>query len=58
MVGAVVGSFTSGMIDGLWDSGLDSLSDVGDAIGSGVDEVKDLGNAVGDLASDAWHSIF
>jgi hypothetical protein len=57
-VGTVVGAFTSGVIDGAWENGLDSLGDAGDAVMDGVDEVADTGKAIGGLAEDAWNAIF
>jgi hypothetical protein len=58
VVGTAVGAFTSGAIDSLWDSGLDSLGDAGQAVEDGWNEIKDTGEAVGDLASDAWNAVF
>lgn len=51
-VGAGVGVFTSGMIDGLWDSG-----DVTEAFGAGVDTLVDTGGALVDGASDVGGAI-
>lgn len=67
--GAVVGIIASGAVDSMWENGVDSLGDVGTAIGDGwdemVDTVGDAGEIVGDAAgavggavSDAWNSIF
>ncbi|MFC5999604.1 hypothetical protein ACFP6A_12860 [Quadrisphaera sp. GCM10027208] len=58
MVGTIVGTFTSGAVDSLWESGADSIGDVGDAIVDGWQEVADTGAAVDDLAEDAWDAIF
>lgn len=58
VVGTVVGTFTSGAVDSLWESGADSLGDVGNALSDGWDEVADTGAAIGDLAEDAWDAIF
>lgn len=55
VVGTVVGAFSSGVIDSMFENGVDN---VGAALGAGVEEVANLGEAVGDLASDAWNSIF
>ena len=53
VVGAGVGVFTSGMIDGLWESG----GDVGDALMAGVDTLADTGGALLDGASDVGGAI-
>lgn len=53
VVGAGVGVFTSGMIDGLWDSG----GDVGEAFMAGVDTLADTGDALLDGASDVGGAI-
>jgi hypothetical protein len=58
VVGTVLGTFTSGAVDSLWESGADSLGDVGNALSDGWDEVADTGAAIGDLAEDAWDAIF
>ncbi len=53
VVGAGAGVFTSGMIDGLWDSG----GDVGEAFMAGVDTLADTGDALLDGASDVGGAI-
>ena len=53
VVGAGVGVFTSGMIDGLWDSG----GDVGEAFAAGVDTLADTGEALLDGAGDVGGAI-
>ena len=53
VVGAGVGVFTSGMIDGLWESG----GDVGEAFTAGVDTLVDTGDALVDGASDVGGAI-
>jgi hypothetical protein len=53
VVGAGVGVFTSGMIDGLWESG----GDVSDAFMAGVDTLADTGDALLDGASDVGGAI-
>lgn len=53
IVGAGVGVFTSGMIDGLWESG----GDVTEALGAGVDTLIDTGGALVDGASDVGGAI-
>lgn len=69
VVGAGVGLITSGMIDSMWENGVDSIGDVGDAIADGWDEmtgtVADAGDlvggaadAVGGTVKDAWDAIF
>lgn len=45
VVGAGVGVFTSGMIDGLWENG----GDVSDAVLAGADALADAGEAIGDV---------
>jgi hypothetical protein len=67
--GTVVGLITSGAIDSMWENGVDSIGDVGDAIADGWDEMTstfaDAGSMIGDAAgavgggiSDAWDAIF
>ena len=58
LVGAGVGIFTSGMIDSLWENGVDSLEDVGGAIVDGGKEVVDTVKDVGGLAKDGWNAVF
>ena len=69
VVGTGVGIVTSGAIDSMWENGVDSIGDVGDAVGDGWGELTDTVGAVGDLAGDAgeaigdgvsgaWHSVF
>lgn len=53
VVGAGVGVFTSGMIDGLWESG----GDVGEAFMAGLDTVADTGEALLDLGEDVGGAI-
>ena len=68
MVGAGIGIITSGMIDSMWENGVDNPGDVGDAIGDGWDEmtgtVGNAGDLIGDAAGavgggikDAWNAI-
>jgi len=69
VVGAGVGIITSGMIDSMWENGVDDLGDVGSAIADGWDEmygtvgdakdlVGDAAGAVGGGIKDAWNAIF
>lgn len=69
VVGAGVGLVTSGMIDSMWENGVDDLGDVGSAIVDGwnemTDTVGDAGEMIGDAAGavggglkDAWNAIF
>lgn len=69
VVGTGVGIVTSGAIDSMWENGVDSVGDVGDAVADGWGELTDTVGAVGDLTSDAgsaisdgvsgaWHSVF
>ncbi|MBZ5738298.1 hypothetical protein [Nocardioides mangrovi] len=69
IVGTGVGIITSGAIDSMWENGVDSIGDVGDAVADGWGELTDTVGAVGDLAGDAgdaigdgvsgaWHSVF
>ncbi|MCZ4558167.1 hypothetical protein O4215_21635 [Rhodococcus maanshanensis] len=53
--GAAVGLFTSGMVDSVYENGVD---DLGDALGDGVGAVGDTGAAIGGLAKDAWNAVF
>ncbi|MGH3361247.1 MAG: hypothetical protein ACRDOM_02195 [Nocardioides sp.] len=53
VVGAGVGVFTSGMIDGLWESG----GDVTDALAAGADTFVDTGEALVDGASDLGGAV-
>ncbi|MFD4181985.1 hypothetical protein [Rhodococcus sp. NPDC058514] len=53
--GAAIGLFTSGMVDSVYENGVDDLSD---AIGDGVGAVGDTGAAIGGLAKDAWNAVF
>ncbi|NRQ49488.1 hypothetical protein [Aeromicrobium stalagmiti] len=58
LIGAGVGIFTSGMIDSLWENGVDGLEDVGGAIVDGGKEVVDTVKDVGGLAKDGWNAVF
>lgn len=69
VVGAGVGIVTSGMIDSMWENGVEDLGDVGAAIVDGWDEltttvgdagamVGDAADAVGGTLKDAWNAIF
>lgn len=55
--GAVVGIVASGMIDSLWENGLDSAEDVGQAFLDGGKELLETGEAIGDLAGDVAGGI-
>lgn len=57
-VGLVVGSFTSGAIDSLFESGADSLGDVGDAVSDGLDEIGDTVGGLVEGAGEVFDSIF
>lgn len=57
IIGAGVGIVTSGMIDSMWENGVDNIGDVGEALSDGVDELVDTGEAIGDLASDAKDAV-
>lgn len=50
VAGAVVGVFTSGMVDSLWENGVDN---VGNAINDGFEAVEDAAGAVVDGVSDS-----
>ncbi|MEN1973639.1 hypothetical protein [Cellulomonas olei] len=69
VVGTAAGLITSGAIDSMWENGVDSLGDVGDAIADGWDElagtvgdaadiVGDAAGAVGDGVKDVWDALF
>lgn len=58
VVGTAVGIFTSGMIDSMWENGVDNIGDVGDAMMDGLDEVGDTAKDIGNLAGDAWNAVF
>ncbi|WP_309133878.1 hypothetical protein [Cellulomonas sp.] len=69
VVGTTVGLITSGAVDSMWENGVDSLGDVGNAIADGWDEmtstVGDAGEMIGDAAGavggtvkDAWDALF
>lgn len=58
VVGTVVGTFTSGAVDSLWESGADSMGDVGTAAVDGVKEIGKTAESVGDLAEGAWDALF
>lgn len=51
LVGAGVGIFTSGMVDSLYENGIDG---VGEAIGDGFEAVGGAGEAVGDVFSSLF----
>ncbi|QZY28789.1 WXG100 family type VII secretion target [Nocardioides coralli] len=53
VIGAGVGVFTSGMIDGLWESG----GDVGEALMAGADTIVDTGGALLEGAGDVGGAI-
>lgn len=57
IVGGVVGIVTSGMIDSMWENGVDGIEDVGQAIADGWGEVVATGEAIGDMASDVGGAI-
>ncbi|KZF03903.1 hypothetical protein A2J03_27800 [Rhodococcus sp. EPR-157] len=54
-VGAVAGIATSGMVDGVFEDGYES---VGDTMADGVGAVQDTGKAIADLTAGAWRSVF
>lgn len=54
IVGAGVGVFTSGMVDSLWENGID---EVGGAIEDGAQAVADAGEAVGGAIADAGSAV-
>lgn len=58
VVGAAIGTFSSGMVDSLFDSGADTLGDWGTAVIDGIDEVSDTIGAVTDGVGDLFDSIF
>lgn len=69
VIGTGVGLITSGMIDSMWENGVESIGDVGDAIADGWDEmtatvadagelVGDMAGAVGDAAKGVWDALF
>lgn len=53
--GAVVGVFTSGAIDSLYQNGIGSI---GEAISDGASAVQNTGKAIGGLVEGAWDAIF
>lgn len=53
--GAVVGIFTSGAVDTLYEDGIGSA---GDAVVDGWDALYDTGASIGDLATGAWDVFF
>lgn len=53
--GAVVGVFTSGAVDSLYQNGIGSI---GEAISDGALAVGNTGGAIGGLVEDAWDAIF
>ncbi|MCV7431995.1 WXG100 family type VII secretion target [Mycolicibacterium bacteremicum] len=53
--GAVVGVFTSGAVDSLYQNGIGSI---GEAISDGASAVGNTGQAIGGLVEDAWDAIF
>jgi len=55
IVGAGVGVFTSGMMDSLFENGID---DVGGAIEDGAEAVGDAGEAIAGGVKDAWDTVF
>lgn len=55
IVGAGVGVFTSGMVDSLFENGVD---EIGGAIEDGAKAVADVGSAIGGGVKDAWNSVF
>ena len=57
-VGTVVGAFTSGAIDSLFDSGADTLDDWGGAVVDGFEEVGETFSAIGEGVGDVFDSIF
>lgn len=69
VVGSAAGLITSGAIDSIWENGVDSIGDVGNAIADGWDEltgtvgdavdlVGGAAGAVGDTVKDAWDALF
>lgn len=69
VVGTVAGVVTSGAIDSMWENGVESLGDVGDAVVDGWNEltgtvgdardlVGDAAGAVSDTVKDAWDAFF
>ena len=55
---AVVGVFTYGVVDSLFDSGADMLGDWGRAVADGGDEVVDTIGTVTAGVGDVFDSIF
>lgn len=53
VVGAGVGVFTSGMVDGLWDSG----GDIDDAVMAGLDALGDTGGSLVEGAADIGGAV-
>ncbi len=64
-----MGIVTSGILDRMWENGMESLGDVGNAIADGWNEVVDtgaailymaggVGGAVADTAKDGWNASF
>lgn len=53
--GAVVGVFTSGAVDSMYQNGVGSI---GEAISDGASAVGNTGKAIGGLVEDAWDAIF
>ncbi|WP_338890325.1 hypothetical protein [Rhodococcus sovatensis] len=54
-LGAVVGIAASGMVDGVFEEGYES---VGDTLFDGVEAVQDTGKAISDLTAGAWRAVF
>lgn len=57
LVGAGVGIVTSGMIDSMWENGVDSLGDVGSALGDGWNELTGTVSGLGSMAGDAASAV-
>lgn len=54
-VGALAGIATSGMVDGVFEDGYES---VGDTMADGVGALHDTGKAIADLTTGAWRAVF
>lgn len=57
VVGTGVGIVTSGAIDSMYENGVDSIGDVGDAIVDGGEELVDTGEAIVDIGGDVVGAI-
>lgn len=57
VIGTGVGIVTSGAIDSMYENGVESIGDVGDAIVDGGEELVDTGEAIVDIGEDVIGAI-